>query len=54
MTEPSRMLRRLTAAFLIALMAGGALAACGKKGDPKPPSGDEAPYPLTYPEGAPG
>ncbi|MCR9221653.1 MAG: hypothetical protein NXI21_15630 [Alphaproteobacteria bacterium] len=44
--------RRLAAALLIALMAGGAVAACGKKGPPKPPAGDEAPYPRTYPQGA--
>ena len=25
------------------------LSACGKRSRPKPPSGDEAPYPYTYP-----
>lgn len=34
---------------LLLLALAAPLAACGKKGPPKPPSGDEAPYPRTYP-----
>jgi len=34
---------------LLLLALAAPLAACGKKGDPKPPSGDQAPYPRTYP-----
>lgn len=29
--------------------AGAALSACGKKDNPKPPSGDDAPFPRSYP-----
>jgi hypothetical protein len=43
-----RLLRRGGALALLAA-AGAALAACGKKDRPKPPSGDDAPYPRDYP-----
>ena len=49
MMTPSPTLRRrlILAALILALAAP--LAACGKKGDPRPPSGDNAPFPRTYP-----
>ncbi len=42
-------MRRLITVFLVAILLGGGLAACGKKGPPQPPSGKDAPYPRTYP-----
>jgi len=49
-TAPSRTLRTLITAALCAGLAFG-LAACGKKGSPKPPEGEEAQY--TYPHDYP-
>jgi predicted small lipoprotein YifL len=37
--------RHVLIAFVLAL----ALTACGKKGPPKPPPGEEVTYPRTYP-----
>ncbi|MGB0571421.1 MAG: LPS translocon maturation chaperone LptM [Alphaproteobacteria bacterium] len=34
---------------LVALLLAVALTACGKKGPPKPPEGEEVTYPRTYP-----
>ena len=39
---------RLLAAILLAGFLAASLSACGKKGDPKPPSKDSQ-YPRTYP-----
>ena len=55
MSRPSR--NRLPRALLTAALAAGlvfGLAACGKKGSPKPPAGEESlyTYPNAYP--APG
>lgn len=41
------MMRILAFVFMAAILAGP-LAACGKKGDPKPPGKSE--YPRTYPK----
>lgn len=35
--------------LLVALLLAVALTACGKKGPPKPPEGEEITYPRTYP-----
>jgi len=40
---------RLAAALLLLLLAALPLAACGKKGAPTPPAGEENTYPRTYP-----
>lgn len=48
---PTGIARRLAGAAALVLIAGGLLAACGKEGPPKAPSGGEAPYPRTYPAG---
>jgi predicted small lipoprotein YifL len=42
-------MKRLFSAFVIALILALSLAACGKKGSPKPPSGDSQ-YPQQYPK----
>lgn len=42
-------LKRATVMTLSALLLAVALAGCGKKSDPKPPAGDDAPFPRTYP-----
>jgi len=47
MTTPRRSVTLLLAAALMVPLALG-LAACGKKGSPKPPEGQEADY--TYPQ----
>tara|TARA_A100001037_G_scaffold283120_2_gene288352 strand:+ start:256 stop:381 length:126 start_codon:yes stop_codon:yes gene_type:complete len=39
----------MTRHVLIALALAFALTACGKKGSPKPPEGEEVTYPRTYP-----
>lgn len=39
--------RKLVLAIAAAAFAGPA--ACGKRGDPKPPEGRPAPHPRTYP-----
>jgi predicted small lipoprotein YifL len=44
----SRLLRAATALVLAAALAA-ALASCGKKGDVRPPPGEESDYPRTYP-----
>lgn len=45
--------RKITRGTALRLIAGGfallPLAACGKKGPPKAPSGSQAPYPRSYP-----
>lgn len=46
LTDTAR--RRLILGLLLLALAAP-LAACGKKGDPRPPSGENAPYPRTYP-----
>lgn len=46
--DPNR--RKLVLA--LAAIVGGGLAACGKRGDPKPPEGRPVTHPRTYP--APG
>ena len=40
---------RRTLSLTLAALALGGLAACGKRGDPKPPEGKPAPHPRTYP-----
>lgn len=45
----TELLRRIAGLLAIGLLAGGLLAGCGKQGSPKPPAGDDAPYPRTYP-----
>lgn len=40
---------RMTRRVLVALALAVALTACGKKGPPKPPEGEEVTYPRTYP-----
>jgi predicted small lipoprotein YifL len=37
-------------ATLLALAVAGALAACGKKGDPTLPNGQKDNYPASYPQ----
>lgn len=44
--------RRAAGRLALAGAAALLLAACGKKGPPKPPAGETAPYPRTYPQGA--
>ena len=46
------MSRKGIALALVALALAGGLAACGKRGDPKPPKGREAEftYPQVYPK----
>ncbi len=39
---------RLLTVFLLAGFLAASLSACGKKGDPKPPS-ENSQYPRTYP-----
>ncbi|HEY4134930.1 MAG TPA: hypothetical protein VGO34_06920 [Alphaproteobacteria bacterium] len=45
---PHRILRAFALLLLVAAMAAP-LAACGKKGPPGPPNGEESNYPRTYP-----
>ncbi|WP_420731471.1 hypothetical protein [Hwanghaeella sp. 1Z406] len=54
MEETTRraLLRRAGTALLLTVVVSLPLAACGKKSQPEPPSGEEAPYPRTYPSGA--
>ncbi len=54
MEETTRraLLRRAGTAVLLTVAISLPLAACGKKSQPEPPSGDDAPYPRTYPSGA--
>lgn len=46
--------RRVSTGLAAVLIAGAglALAGCGKKGPPQPPSGADSRYPRTYPKGA--
>lgn len=48
-TERIGITRRAGTALLIAVALALPLAACGKKSPPKPPAGDQAPYPQQYP-----
>ena len=43
-------MKRVFSAFVIALILAVSVAACGKKGSPKPPSGDSSQYPQQYPK----
>lgn len=43
-----RLLRTLALLLLVAALAGP-LAACGKKGPPIPPDGEDSTYPRSYP-----
>jgi predicted small lipoprotein YifL len=43
------LVNRTSRHFLVALVLAVALTACGKKGPPKPPEGEEITYPRTYP-----
>ena len=43
--------RRMMALGMLALPL--VLAACGKKNSPRPPAGDDAPFPRKYPEPVP-
>lgn len=40
---------RTSRPVMIAIVLAFALTACGKKGPPKPPEGEEITYPRTYP-----
>ena len=40
---------RLAAILALLVLAALPLAACGKKGQPNPPSGEKNTYPRTYP-----
>ena len=42
-------MRRLLTLFLLALLAAAPLGACGKKGPPEPPPGEEDTYTRQYP-----
>ncbi|MDA0786151.1 MAG: lipoprotein [Proteobacteria bacterium] len=44
-----RLLAATSRPVLVALLLAVALTACGKKGPPKPPEGEEITYPRTYP-----
>jgi len=44
-----RLIARTSRHVLVALVLAMALTACGKKGPPKPPEGEEITYPRTYP-----
>jgi|GEM_PF-2376674 len=44
---------RRTLILAIAAIAFAGPAACGKRGDPKPPEGRPAPHPRTYPPPSP-
>lgn len=44
-----RLATRTSRHVLVALVLAVALTACGKKGPPKPPEGEEVTYPRTYP-----
>lgn len=48
-TETRRGLLGRAGALALLTLAGAGLTACGKKDRPKPPSGDDAPYPRDYP-----
>lgn len=50
MRLPSRALRWLALCALAAALAGP-LAACGKRGDPKPPGDAPQTWPRSYPTG---
>lgn len=43
------MSRSVILSVLMLALVAPVLAACGKKGDPNPPSGSSAPYPRKYP-----
>lgn len=45
-------MRRVILLVLALMLAGGALAACGKKGDPSLPEGESDQFPRRYPKGA--
>ncbi len=47
--ERKGVLRRAGTVLLVAVALAMPLAGCGKKSSPKPPSGDQAPYPQQYP-----
>ncbi len=49
--EPTRrdLLKRIGKGLAVTTALVMALTACGKKSPPKPPSGDDAPYPRKYP-----
>ncbi|MEP4378757.1 MAG: lipoprotein [Alphaproteobacteria bacterium] len=44
-----RLVKTTSRHVLVALVLAVALSACGKKGPPKPPEGEEVTYPRTYP-----
>ncbi|MBT3399458.1 MAG: hypothetical protein HOL07_14455 [Rhodospirillaceae bacterium] len=44
-----RLVNRTSKQVLVALALALALTACGKKGPPEPPEGEEITYPRTYP-----
>ena len=41
--------RQFLMGLMLTLAVAAPLSGCGKKSPPKAPSGDEAPYPGTYP-----
>jgi predicted small lipoprotein YifL len=47
--EMRRLVNRTSKQVLVALALALALTACGKKGPPEPPEGEEITYPRTYP-----
>ena len=50
--RPTGPIRRIGGVAALVLIGTAMLAACGKEGPPKPPSGDDAAYPRSYPSGA--
>jgi predicted small lipoprotein YifL len=44
------MIHRVALGLLLAAMIAGALASCGKKGDPVLPNGETDTYPQSYPQ----
>lgn len=49
--EPTRrdLLKQIGEGLAVMTALGMVLTACGKKSPPKPPSGEDAPYPRKYP-----